>query len=141
MRSLIKQALMHGPVVADLKTVCHQRTVPPGALGAGALGAGALGVGVVGTAGAFAGTAIITVPQVQQAGIQDFDVCKQSGVESCSRLNLDFNAFNTTLNIFGNLLERQLEMDISNNTRFFEVFELLLQFILILELNQIISGI
>ena len=105
-----------------------------GALGAGALGAGALGAGALGTAAvagtaALGGGALITSATVAAGlgatalGAGLGAVCGEANAGSCGRLDSNFDAFDGTVNVLGTSLDRKLETDLSNSTRFFEVFE------------------
>ena len=105
-----------------------------GALGAGAPGAGALGAGALGTAAvagtaALGGGALITSATVAAGlgatalGAGLGAVCGEANAGSCGRLDSNFDAFDGTVNVLGTSLDRKLEADLSNSTRFFEVFE------------------
>ena len=105
-----------------------------GALGAGAPGAGALGAGALGTAAvagtaALGGGALITSATVAAGlgatalGAGLGAVCGEANAGSCGRLDSNFDAFDGTVNVLGTSLDRKLETDLSNSTRFFEVFE------------------
>ena len=50
--------------------------------------------------------------------------CNEAGIESCARVNLNFDAFDRSVNIFGTSLQRNLESDLDVNTKFYEVISL-----------------
>ena len=66
-------------------------------------------------------TILFTLDQITE--IQDFPGCREAGIESCARVNLNFDAFDRTINIFGTPMERNFEMELNFNTKFFEVFK------------------
>ena len=117
--SVTPLALASTPAVAPL-------AVAPLAAGIAGGGAGEIPA-AVGAAGAFAvdvgaaTTILFTLDQITQ--IQDFPGCREASIESCARVNLNFDAFDRTINIFGTPMERNFEMELNFNTKFFEVFK------------------
>ena len=93
----------------------------------------------MGGTAAVAGTVGVTGAAIslnQVVGNQDFAVCREGGISSCARLNLEFDDFDGTLNIFDRLLERKLQSDLSDDTRFFEVVKKLIRSTMVLQLKQ-----
>ena len=64
-------------------------------------------------------TILFTLDQI--SGFENLPNCKEAGIESCSRVNLNFDAFDGRINIFGTSLQRNLENDLDIDTKFFEV--------------------
>ena len=56
--------------------------------------------------------------------------------ETSVALNLNFDDFDGTINLFNTSLDRKLQSDLNDNTKFFEVLEILLNFNLVHELYQ-----
>ena len=119
-----------------------------GALGAGALGAGVLGAGALGTAAvagtaALGGGALITSATVAAGlgatalGAGLGAVCGEANAGSCGRLNSNFDAFDGTVNVLGTSLDRKLQDDLNNNTKFFEVLKIVLDTHFVPDLNHI----
>ena len=75
-------------------------------------------VSTVNGAGA-SSTILFTLDQI--SGFANFPNCREAGIESCARVNLNFDAFDNLITIFGTSLQRNLENDLDMDTKFFEV--------------------
>ena len=64
-------------------------------------------------------TILFTLDQI--SGFANFPNCHEAGIESCARVNLNFDAFDNRITIFGTSLQRNLENDLDMDTKFFEV--------------------
>ena len=47
--------------------------------------------------------------------------CNEASIESCARVNLNFDAFDSCVNIFGTSMQRNHENDLDIDSKFFEV--------------------
>ena len=121
-------AVVTTPTLVATPTVVATQGVPttPGVIAApAAAGApgpipAAIGVSNAFAIGVGASTSILfTMDQV--TGIQDFPGCREASIESCARVDLNFDAFDRTINVFGTPMERNFESDLDANTKFFEV--------------------
>ena len=92
-----------------------------------AAAAGAIGAipAAIGVAGAFAvgvgATTAVLFTLDQTTGFQDYPGCREASIESCAKVDLNFDAFDRTINIFGTPMERNFESELNSNTKFFEV--------------------
>ena len=84
-------------------------------------GSAAVGTATLGTAAVGATMIPFTLEQI--AGIQDFLTCTGANIEACARVDLNFDTFvqNDRLNVFGKTLEKRLDTQLDDNTKFFEV--------------------
>ena len=66
----------------------------------------------------------------QLAGTKSFDLapCRGASIESCAKVNLDFDIFlnSDSLDVFGKTLDKRLDAKLDANTKFFEVLKFLL---------------
>ena len=97
------------PVVPPAVAFGALDTVIPVAAGADT---SAVGVGAT-------STNLFTLDQTR--GFDNFPNCNEAGIESCRRVNLNFDALDNSVNIFGTSLQRNLENDLNIDTKFFEV--------------------
>ena len=66
---------------------------------------------------------MFTLDQIR--GFENLPSCNEAGIESCAKIDLNFDAFDSgSINIFGTSLLRSLERDLDENTKFFEVISL-----------------
>ena len=95
-----------------------------GVIGTGTVGTGAIGAQTLSTAAV--GATMIPFTFEQITGIQDFLPCTGANIEACARVDLDFDIFvqNDRLNIFGKTLDKRLDTELDDNTKFFEVLQL-----------------
>ena len=70
-----------------------------------------------------ASTILFTLDQIR--GFENMPSCNEAGIESCAKVNLNFDAFDRSVNIFGTSLQRNLESDLDVNIKFYEVIILL----------------
>ena len=112
-------ALAGGTTVVGTGAVAGTGALGTGALEIGAIGAGALGAGAL-AAGGLGGGA-------PGAGERASGAVETAALaRTAATLNLSFNDFDGTLNILNTTLDRKLERDLSNNSKFFEVFDMAL---------------
>ena len=64
-------------------------------------------------------TTLFTIDQI--GGFENLPLCNEAGVESCARVNINFDAFDNDISIFGISMQRSLNNDLDLNTKFFEV--------------------
>ena len=62
----------------------------------------------------------------QITGFQDFMTCREDKIESCTKINLDFDMFDSSdrLSILNTTLEKRFEKEVGNDIKFFEVIKL-----------------
>ena len=85
-----------------------------------------------------ASTILFTLDQIR--GFENMPSCNEAGIESCAKVNLNFDAFDRSVNIFGTSLQRNLDSDLDVNIKFYEVITLLYLFLNSINSYTLFSG-